>query len=128
MGSDKTKHGEIAEQVEVHVRNAYKILKGMNPLATFDGVGRTAPEDYLINGVPYQSKFINGVINNLTYVLKHMEKYNEFGRDGSKYMIPKDIYDLVTRLRAGETVGFRGTTELALKEIRFLLLFLKWQV
>ncbi|MGQ0516579.1 hypothetical protein ACT453_38070, partial [Bacillus sp. D-CC] len=42
LGSDKTKHGEIAEQVEVHVRNAYKILKGMNPLATFDGVGRTA--------------------------------------------------------------------------------------
>ncbi|MGQ7156694.1 hypothetical protein ACUODF_44430, partial [Escherichia coli] len=80
-------------------------LSCMNPLATFDGVGRTAPEDYLINGVPYQSKFINGVINNLTYVLKHMEKYNEFGRDGSKYMIPKDIYDLVTRLRAGETVG-----------------------
>ncbi|MGH0430933.1 hypothetical protein ACQVPL_16915 [Bacillus hominis] len=124
LGSDKTKHGEIAEQVEVHVRNAYAILKGMNPLATFDGVGRTAPEDYLINGVPYQSKFINGAINNLTHVLKHMEKYNEFGRDGSKYMIPKDVYELVTRLRDGEPVGFRGTTELAIlqkvKEIESL--------
>lgn len=124
LGSDKTKHGEIAEQVEVHVRNAYTILKGMDPLATFDGVGRTAPEDYLINDVPYQSKFINGDINNLTHVLKHMDKYNGFGRDGSKYMIPKDAYELVTRLRAGETVGFRGTTELAIlqkvKEIESL--------
>ncbi|MEY8351297.1 hypothetical protein AALF16_24100 [Bacillus cereus] len=124
LGSDKTKHGEIAEQVEVHVRNAYAILKGMNPLATFDGVGRTAPEDYLINGVPYQSKFFHGVINNLTHVLKHMEKYSEFGRDGSKYMIPKDVYELVTRLQNGETIGFRGTTELAIlqkvKEIESL--------
>ncbi|PGY11972.1 hypothetical protein [Bacillus cereus] len=124
LGSDKTKHGEIAEQVEVHVRNAYTILKGMNPLATFEGVGRTAPEDYLINGVPYQSKFINGAVNNLTHVLKHMEKYNEFGRDGSKYMIPKDVYKLVTRLQNGETVGFRGTSELAIlqkvKEIESL--------
>lgn len=104
LGSDLTKHGEIAEQVEVGIRNAKDILKGHTTQATFEGVGRTAPEDYLIDGIQVQSKFINGIGNNLDHVLKHMEKYEKFGRDGSYYHIPKDHYELISKISNGESI------------------------
>jgi DNA-binding transcriptional MerR regulator len=103
LGSNLTKHGEIAEQIEIHIRNAYDLLKGNTPKATFEGVGRTAPEDYLINGIKVQSKFINGLNNNLDHVLKHMDKYGQFGRDGSYYQIPKDHYETIKQILEGKT-------------------------
>ena len=60
LGSMHTKHGEIAEHIEVEIRNGRDILKHLKPTATFEGVGRTAPEDYIIDGIQVQSKFING--------------------------------------------------------------------
>lgn len=101
LGSELTKHGEIAEQVEVGIRNARAALAQENMTATFDGIGRTAPADYAIDGTLVQSKFINGVNNNLDHVLKHMDKYSNFGRDGSFYHIPKDTYETIENIRAG---------------------------
>jgi hypothetical protein len=103
LGSELTKHGEIAEQVEVGVRNARSLLYGQEMNASFDGVGRTAAEDYLIDGVAVQSKFINGVSNNLDAVLDHMGKYDYFGRDGSYYHIPKDTHETISQLMRGES-------------------------
>lgn len=117
LGSSKTKHGEIAEQVEVGVRRAKSILNGETPNATFDGVGRTAPEDYVINGLDVQSKFINGYNNNLKAVLDHMEKYENFGKDGSYYHIPKDSYESIEKVMNGEHVeGLKESTRKAIKE------------
>ncbi|PHM11264.1 hypothetical protein [Nostoc sp. 'Peltigera malacea cyanobiont' DB3992] len=93
LGNTSTKHGEIAEQVEVGIRNAKSLLNSSTPRATFEGVGRTAPEDYLINGVQVQSKFINGTGNTLDHIIEHMKKYENFGRDGSFFHIPKDQYE-----------------------------------
>jgi len=104
LGSDLTKHGEIAEHVEVGIRNARDALAGDTIRATFEGVGRTAPEDYLIDGIQVQSKFINGLDNNLDHVLKHMNKYENFGRDGSYYHIPKDHYELISKIHRGESI------------------------
>ena len=101
LGSDLTKHGEIAEQIEVNIRNARDLIEGRIPAATFDGVGRTAPEDYLIDGIKVQSKFINGVNNNLEHVIEHMGKYQDFGRDGSFYQIPKDSYETIQQVLNG---------------------------
>jgi len=101
LGSDLTKHGEIAEQLEVGLRNAKSALNHQEMTATFDGIGRTAPADYSIDGVLIQSKFINGVNNNLNHVLEHMDKYESFGRDGSIYHIPKDTYETVTNIKNG---------------------------
>ncbi|WP_227938285.1 hypothetical protein [Alkalihalobacillus deserti] len=101
LGSDLTKHGEIAEQIEVHIRNAKNLINGKAASATFDQVGRTAPEDYIIDGVNVQSKFINGINNNLEHVLKHMDKYAEFGRDGSYYQIPKDTHRVIQQILDG---------------------------
>ncbi|MDP1614743.1 MAG: hypothetical protein Q8L68_03005 [Methylococcales bacterium] len=101
LGNELTKHGEIAEQVEVGIRNAKSALSQQNMTATFDGIGRTAPADYSIDGTLVQSKFINGVNNNLNHVLDHMDKYSNFGRDGSYYHIPKDTYETALRIKEG---------------------------
>lgn len=102
LGSPATKHGEIAEQVEVGVRRARDFLSQQAPRATFEGVGRTAPADYLVEGVEVQSKFINGVGRGLDHVLGHMRKYEHFGRDGSFYHLPKDQHAIIEKILAGE--------------------------
>jgi hypothetical protein len=97
LGNTGTKHGEIAEQVEVGIRNAKSLLNSSTPRATFEGVGRTAPEDYLINGVQVQSKFTNNAGNTLDHIIEHMKKYENFGRDGSFFHIPKDQYEKIQK-------------------------------
>lgn len=104
LGNSKTKHGEIAEQVEVGIRNAKDLLHQRPPSATFEGVDRTAPADYHIDNVEIQSKFVNGCGKNLDHVLDHMNKYDHFGRNGSFYHIPKDHYEVIQRISQGETV------------------------
>ena len=45
LGSSVTKHGEIAEQVNVAISRARDVLLGNVPSSTFEGVGRVAPID-----------------------------------------------------------------------------------
>ena len=104
LGSMQTKHGEIAEHIEVEIRNGRDILKHIQPSATFDGVGRTAPEDYIINGVQVQSKFINGANKSLEHVLGHLKTYPNFTDNGGYYHIPKDQYELIYRIANGENI------------------------
>jgi arsenate reductase-like glutaredoxin family protein len=104
LGNPLTKHGEIAEQLEVGIRNAKSVLNHQEMVATFDGIGRTAPADYSIDGTFVQSKFINGINNNLNHVLDHMDDYKNFGRDGSFYHIPKDTYETVINIKNGVSV------------------------
>lgn len=103
LGSMATKHGEIAEHVEVEIRNGRNILNGLRADATFENVGRTAPEDYIINGIKVQSKFINGFNNSLDAVLGHLDKYPDFTANGY-YKIPKDQFDIINRIANGEVV------------------------
>jgi hypothetical protein len=104
LGNPQTKHGEIAEQVEVGIRNARDLLHGRTPSATFAGIGRTAPADYRIDNIDVQSKFVNGVGKNLDHVLAHMKQYDYFGRNGSYYHVPKDQYEIIQRISQGEAV------------------------
>lgn len=116
LGSAMTKHGEIAEQVEVGIRNARQALAQETTTATFEGVHRTAAVDYLINGVGVQSKFINGIGANLNHVLNHLNTYNNFTADGSYYIIPKDTYEAIqTLLNGGHIEGLKASTEEAIK-------------
>lgn len=116
LGSMQTKHGEIAEHIEVEIRNGRDILKFLKPSATFEGVGRTAPEDYIIDGVQVQSKFINGANNSLKEVLGHLRTYPNFTENGY-YHIPKDQYEIISRIANGENIeGFHSRTIRACKE------------
>ena len=118
LGSQLTKHGEIAEQVDVWFQNAWNIMDGKPATATFDGVGRTAPEDYLVDGIKVQSKYINGSSKSLSHVLEHLEKYTDigFGRDGSYYVIPKDQYKEIQSILQGDTGGLSEKTVRAIKD------------
>ena len=105
LGSQLTKHGEIAEQVEVGISNARSYIQGGDKIATFEGVGRTAPEDYIVNGLNVQSKFYNGINNVLKNgILGHLEKYQNFTEDGGFYHIPKDQYIIIQKILNGEAI------------------------
>ena len=56
LGRAATKHGEIAERVHVGVSRAWDVLHRRAPIATTDGVPRTGPVDYRVDGVDIQSK------------------------------------------------------------------------
>lgn len=118
LGSELTKHGEIAEQVEVGIRNARQALAQETMTATFDNVHRTGPVDYVINGTGVQSKFINGISANLNHVLNHLNTYSGFTADGSYYIIPKDTYDAIqVLLNGGHIEGLKASTEEAIKAL-----------
>lgn len=93
LGSPNTKHGEIAEHMQVNFENARRAIQGLEKNHTFDGVGRTAPEDYLRDGQQIQSKFYNGLNNTKNAIAEHLEKYPDFVNNGGAYDIPKDQYD-----------------------------------
>lgn len=104
LGSATTKHGEIAENAQVYISNARRLIEGLSKQFSFDGVGRTAPEDYLKNGQPVQSKFLNGIkatLNgngNANGIRQHIEKYPWFVKNGGSYDIPKDQYEEIIRV------------------------------
>ncbi len=113
LGSDRTKHGEIAEQLEVNIRNAYVALKGQQNIASFDGIARTAPVDFKINDVEYQSKFYNGINSTLSAIENHMKKYPDKKMD---YIIPKDQKKIMENsLNNIETPGYRLSSMINLK-------------
>ena len=115
LGSLKTKHGEIAEFLQVYVTRAQDLVNQKVPEATFEGIGRTAAADYTINGIEVQSKFINGMNNTLTHVIKHMRTYEYFGRDGSFYQIPIDQYESIIKLKGGGDLnGFNLNSQTAI--------------
>lgn len=118
LGSQMTKHGEIAEHVEVGIGNAKQLIKGLPKRFSFEGVGRTAPEDYIMDGIKAQSKFINGENNTLSAVIDHLEKYKDinFGRDGSKYVIPKDFFETINKIIKDENV--EGLSEKTIQAIK----------
>lgn len=116
LGTIQTKHGEIAEHVEVEIRNGRDILNRINPSATFEGVGRTAPEDYIIGEHQVQSKFINGANKSLNHVIEHLEKYPGF-TDNGYYHIPKDQYEVISKIYSGDdTSEFSSRTIKSCKE------------
>ncbi|WP_131829542.1 hypothetical protein [Teichococcus deserti] len=104
LGSVATKHGEIAERVEVGVRRARDVFNQLPFSASIDNLSRTAPGDYILNNKQVQSKFINGVNNSLSAVLGHLAKYKTFGRDDSFYHVPKDQYAVMLKVCRGEHV------------------------
>lgn len=101
LGSTTTKHGEIAEHMQVNFENARRAIQGLNKNHTFDGVGRTAPEDYIRDGQQVQSKFYNGLRNTFFgkhALLEHLETYPDFVKNGGSYDIPKDQYEKLLEL------------------------------
>ena len=105
LGNANTKHGEIAEYLEVYIGRAQDFVNQRALSATFEGVPRTAAADYILNGLEVQSKFINGTNNTLQHVIYHMEDYSYFGRNGSFYQIPKDQFEIIRKIMNGDHIA-----------------------
>lgn len=123
LGNPSTKHGEIAEHLQVRVSNAYKLFEGLAPEYTFDGVNRTAAEDYLKDGRKVQSKFLNGpratLLGNgkVPGILQHSEKYDNFVDEGGLYEIAKNQFEeMVSRKELREI----SPSVLTKKDLRLL--------
>ena len=107
LGRTDTKHGEIAEQVNVAVSRAWDVLHGRPAAATFDGVLRNGPVDYRVAGIDIQSKYHNGLRNTLEAVASHAGKNPDFVGAGGRYHIPRDQYRQLEELRAtGSVTGW----------------------
>lgn len=103
LGSSATKHGEVAEQLEVGIRRSFDALHQRSFSATFDGVGRLDPQDYKIDGIDVQSKFNNGARNTIDAIHEHFGKYQYWGSSGEYYQVPKDQYEQLTEIMGGLT-------------------------
>jgi hypothetical protein len=105
LGNPNTKHGEIAEVMEVHTSNAKDIVEGLKPTGTLNVPGgRTGMVDYQIDGVDFQSKFHNGLRNSLDAINGHSGNYPGYLPDGGNYTLPKDQFDQLTAISKGEPV------------------------
>ena len=104
LGSADTKHGEIAEQVHVGVRRAFDLLLQRKPSASFEGVNRIGPVDYVDGGVDIQSKYYNGIHKTLEAVRSHAEQNKDFATGDGRYRIPKDQSDQLRQFRESGTI------------------------
>ncbi|WP_416761909.1 hypothetical protein ACNI65_06525 [Roseateles sp. So40a] len=105
IGNIKTKHGEIAEALEVHITNARRSLDGQAATATLDVPGgRIGMADYSIDGVDFQSKFHNNFKDGLAAFSSHAEKYPDFLGSGGKYTLPKDQFGKLIAIANGDPV------------------------
>ena len=96
LGNPLSKHGEIAENFQVYLSNAIEMLTAEETEYTFENVGRTAPEDYLKNGAPVQSKFYHDYAKTFRVVCNHLNTYSDFIKNGGTYDIPKNQYESIS--------------------------------
>ena len=120
IGNELTKHGEIAEHMQVNISNARRLIYGLEKEYSFEGITRTAPEDYLKNGQPVQAKFYNGLRQTFfgQHALEdHLNTYTDFVKNGGSYEIPKDQYeqlvDLLDRYKNNPSALNRSEYQLA---------------
>jgi hypothetical protein len=116
LGNPSTKHGEIAEAVEIGIRRAHDCLNEVPASISDEGISRTSPVDYILNGVEAQSKFINGTASGLRHVLAHTDNNQPFVQGGGVYVIPKDQYETILRVIAGDTKDMSKKTVTAIQQ------------
>ena len=104
LGRMATKHGEVAEHIQVRFSNAEAFVHGEAATHSIDDVGRFAPEDYLRYGKMVQSKFYNGIKGTFNAIATHLKTYPFFLNEGGSYDVPKDQYEqLVDIMHRGDT-------------------------
>ena len=94
-GNPSTKHGVLAEYLEIASINAKAIVKGLIPLAKKEQKS-THPVDFYIDGVPVQAKSYANVTGSLKAIQEHAQKYKNLPDfENGIYMIPKDQYEVI---------------------------------
>lgn len=98
-GHVKGMHGFIAEVAEVGVGNARELILGKEAINTL--INNNGPVDFTRGAVDIQQKFYAGRGHfSLDAVAKHLERYPDFVKNGGKYQIPKDQFEIIQKLQA----------------------------
>ncbi|MFI9507893.1 hypothetical protein [Nocardia sp. NPDC052566] len=98
-GGQHGMHGFIAEIAEVGVGNARNQILGHE--AVYQWVNDNGPVDLMRGSVEIQQKFVAaGGRFSLGAIAEHLQKYPEYVRNGGKYQIPRDHFEVIQRLHA----------------------------
>lgn len=98
-GGQHGMHGFIAELAEVGIGNARKQILGQD--SVYQWVNDNGPVDLVRSGVDIQQKFVaSGGRFSLGAIAEHLEKYPDYVKNGGKYQIPRDHFEVVERLRS----------------------------
>lgn len=98
-GGSKGMHGFIAEVLEVAFGNADSVIGGNQPNHIW--INDNGPVDFIRDGTMLQQKFVQSDnLWGLSHIAEHLSKYPDFIKDGGKYQIPKDFYEIVQKLAA----------------------------
>ncbi|WP_232330629.1 hypothetical protein [Nocardia fusca] len=98
-GGQHGMHGFIAEIAEVGIGNARKQILGHE--ADYQWVNDNGPVDLMRGSVEIQQKFVAaGGRFSLGAITGHLQKYPEYVRNGGKYQIPRDHFEMIQRLHA----------------------------
>ncbi|UFS99793.1 hypothetical protein [Nocardia huaxiensis] len=98
-GGQHGMHGFIAEIAEVGIGNARQQILGRE--AVYQWVNDNGPVDLMRGSVEIQQKFVAaGGRYSLGAIAEHLQKYPEYVRNGGKYQIPRDHFEVIQRLHA----------------------------
>ncbi len=98
-GGQHGMHGFIAEIAEVGIGNARKQIRGHE--AVYQWIDDNGPVDLMRGSVEIQQKFVAaGGRFSLGAIAEHFQKYPEYVRNGGKYQIPRDHFEVIQRLHA----------------------------
>ncbi|WP_067818012.1 hypothetical protein [Nocardia inohanensis] len=98
-GGQRGMHGFIAEIAEVGIGNARQQILGHE--SVYQWVNNNGPVDLMRGSVEIQQKFVAaGGRFSLGAIIEHVEKYPEYVRNGGKYQIPRDHFEVIQRLYA----------------------------
>lgn len=93
-GGSKGMHGFIAEVAQWGLGNAKRQIEGDRPI--YKWVNDNGTADLLRDNTPIQMKFsAAGGHLSLQAILKHMEMYPDYLKNGGKYQIPADHYERI---------------------------------
>ncbi|WP_130014208.1 hypothetical protein [Serinicoccus sediminis] len=96
-GGAKGMHGFIAEVAQVGVGNARSQVLGEGTV--YEWVNDNGPVDLVRSGVEIQQKFVAaGGRFSLGAITEHVHKYPDFVKNGGRYQIPADHFEMIQKL------------------------------
>ncbi|WP_461170843.1 hypothetical protein [Arthrobacter sp. Z1-15] len=98
-GGQHGMHGFIAELAEVGIGNARKQIFGDEPV--YQWVNDNGPVDLIRGGIDIQQKFVAaGGRFSLGAIAEHLQKYPDYVKNGGKYQIPRDHFEVIQKLHS----------------------------
>ncbi len=100
-GTADTKHGYLAEKVEVAARNARALAMGKSRIARAEST-LNHPIDFYLNHQPIQEKCYQSATASLKAMSEHWQNYKGDTRfESGRYMIPQDQYQQLKKALTG---------------------------